>query len=296
MIIDCHAHTTNSRLWGLHTELATIEEFEKQAKKFGVVKIILMATYFPFKGSGQHNTKLLQKIKGKPLFSMCASLDLSEPEPRFFELNQVLNEQQVVGIKLYPGYQPVSLQSQKVEVICQLAQKHQVPVVIHSGELHHCCPKNERESGLHRCQLHYCAIDQYQTLSRPKQVVLMAKKFPNVKFVMAHLGNPYFDELRLVMEECPNVWTDISGQLVSGTDEDSESYRFMLNQEILQFLKLPNGQDRLMFGTDFPIQSYQDSLALIKMLRLNQEDEQKVFWKNANRLFNLEVFHENASK
>jgi len=76
LIIDIHAHTSKHELFNLHTATASIAALEKEAQQSGVSTIVLMATYFPLKGTGVHNTDLLERIEGRPLFKMFGSLDV----------------------------------------------------------------------------------------------------------------------------------------------------------------------------------------------------------------------------
>ncbi len=289
MIIDVHAHTTNHKLWELHTETATISDLELIGKKCNVAKTIVMATYFPFKGTGLHNRDLLGRIKSREQFSMLASLNVMDEFVRGVEeLEEMLQHDQVVGIKLYPGYQDFSPSDKKMFVIYELVQKYNVPVMLHCGELHHCCPENVRSSGMSlRCGMNTCPIDQLGYLSHPEQVLSAAKRFPDVRFVLSHLGNPYFAECRYVMKECSNVYTDISGQFKSGSKKATEQHKQMICNEIAKFLTVPYGIDRIMFGTDFPIQSYEDSIFLIEDLGLVKYDRDKIFYQNAKNIFKI---------
>ena len=287
MKIDIHAHTSNHSLWNLHTKTASIEDLKNLAKKYGIDKIILMATYFPFKKKGLFNQELFSRIEGNNLFSMFVSLDMTKNiDAGLEEMEMFLKNKMACGIKLYPGYQIFNLSGKNTFRVYQIAQRFNVPVAIHSGELHHCCPREDRKKGLHQCGKTHCPIDKLQDLARPKEILEAAKFFPEVKFILSHLGNPYFSELRDVMAECPNVYTDISGQFLSGSSEDKPEYRQEIVNEIKKFLALPKGIERLMFATDFPIQSYPDSIDLIELLGLSSKDEEKIFSQNAIRIIN----------
>src|SRR3989339_222274 len=276
MIIDIHAHTSNHKMLGLHSQTASIDDLEMYAKKYNIEKIVLMATYFPFKGTGLSNYELLKRIQGKDLFLMFGSLDISSDfEKGLNELEELARDKKIFGIKLYPGYQ-----------IFDCADKYILPVKFHTGELHHCCPGENRKKGEFRCGS-YCRIDKYGDLSMPKNIFPVAKKFSDVTFILSHLGNPYFDQLQEVMRECLNVYTDISGQFVSATDEDTPGYREVIKKEIEKFLNLSHGIDRIMFGTDFPIQSYKDSLEIIDSLNLSDLDKDKILYQNAKKLLKL---------
>jgi len=286
--IDIHAHTSDHKLWGLHVESATISDLEKEAEKHEIEKIILMATYFPFKGTGLSNLDLYKRIENNPLFSMFGSLDvMNNLEAGTKELYDFALRRKIDGIKLYPGYQYFNCADPNLYPIYRLAEGLQIPVAFHTGELHHCCPYDERKEGKFRCG-DFCWIDKLGHLSRPKSILPIIKMFPKVNFILCHLGNPYFAELREIMENHKNVYTDISGQFISGlAEEDNPEYRNVIDQELRKFLELKNGINRIMFGTDFPIQSYQASIEIVQSLNLRDYVLKKLFYENAAILLNL---------
>ena len=116
MIIDVHAHTSNHILRGLHVATATIDDLKKQAEIFGVKKIVLMATYFPFKGTGVYNTDLLSRINGSKLFLPFGSLDaMNNLAAGLKELKCLTDLRLFSGLKLYPGYQNFNIVDHKLE-------------------------------------------------------------------------------------------------------------------------------------------------------------------------------------
>ena len=247
-----------------------------------------MATYFPLKKSGVTNEMLLERIKDDRLFAAFGSLDLENNFAQGLkELSELAQADSIVGIKLYPGYQNIILSDPKFAPIFQLAEKYNLPVACHLGELHHCCPKNQREIHNYRCQQNSCLLDKRGDLSHPNQLGLVAVNFPKVNFIACHLANPFFAELRSIMIKCPNIYTDISGQFLSETDEDTPVYQQIVVAEIKEFLKLESGPDRILFGTDFPVQSYQSTLDLVEALGIRPSLTKKLFFENATKLLNL---------
>lgn len=287
MIIDIHAHTSNNELWELHTKSATLADLESMAKQFAVTTIVLMATYFPYKGRSLENSDLLERVKGNPLFKVFGSLDIMNNfADGLAELRTLAKNKSIAGIKLYPGYQDFHCSDKKIHPLYELAAEYELPVMFHGGELHGCCPYRDRQAGKYLCDI--CHIELLQDRSNPVEMAEAIKSFPQVKFIVSHLANPFFQELRQLMAECPNVYTDISGQFVSGRlSEDNPEYHQIILNELKQFIALPGGIDRLMFGTDFPIQSYQSSVNLVLALKLNEQEAEKVFYSNAARLLNL---------
>ncbi|MFZ4648511.1 MAG: amidohydrolase family protein [Patescibacteria group bacterium] len=284
-MIDIHAHTSSHALYGLHTDRADLDYLRVQAQKYGISKIYLMATYFPLKKSGLANSTLLEAIKNDPLFGCFGSLDMENNfSTGMQELSTLAEAKLISGIKLYPGYQDIVLSDPIFSPLFELAEEHKLPVACHLGELHHCCPRKKDANSKYRCGENHCKLDFRGHLAKPYELGLVAQKFPNVKFIACHLANPYFEDLRQVMELCDNVYTDISGQFLSGTDEDSPEYRSILKAEIEKFFLIKNAHERIMFGTDFPIQSYLDSIELVEMLEIEDERKENIFYKNAKSL------------
>jgi hypothetical protein len=153
MIIDIHCHTSDHKLWGLHTESATIEDLEKYALRHGVKKIVLLATYFPLKKSGLHNRELLQRIDDNDLFIAFGSLDMTgDISAGILELEELIKGGNISGIKLYPGYQDFDPGGAKVFPMYELAESYDLPVMFHGGELHGCCPRSDREKFCRTCR------------------------------------------------------------------------------------------------------------------------------------------------
>lgn len=287
MIIDIHAHTSAHTLWNLHAKSATISDLHQLANEFNISKIYLMATYFPLKKSGLHNLSLLERIVDDELFGCFGSLNLEEENlaPAISELRYMAKYRFIEGIKLYPGYQNVVLSDSRFDLVYHLAEEFSLPVAVHLGELHFCCTEEMRNKKDFRCDRQKCELDERGFLSTPMQLARAAEKFPGVKFVACHLANPFFEEMREVMKNHPNIYTDISGQFYSGSKEDTPQYRAIIVEEIKKFLALPGGMRRVLFATDFPIQSYQDSLNLVESLNLKPAEKEMLLSGNALRLF-----------
>jgi hypothetical protein len=278
-MIDIHAHTSNHVLNGLHTKYATISDLETLAFKHNIEKIYLMATYFPLKKTGVGTTDLLSRIKNHTTFGCFGSLNM-ETMQEFKELEIYADAGLIDGIKLYPGYQNIILSHPSLHCIYYLAQLYNLPIAIHMGELHSCCC-NKNATQL-KCKKDSCPLDKRQHLSHPNQLKEIATMFPNVRFLAAHLANPFFTELQNVMRQCPNVYTDISGLLVSGTNQDTTQYIQLLKAELMNFISIDS--HRILFGSDFPIQSYEDSINLLNSIDITPTTKQRILTDNSKSL------------
>ncbi len=283
LIIDVHVHTSNNRMRGLHTDDASIHTIERKMLNHNIERGLVLATYFPFKGTGLRNEDLLIRLSEYPRMHAIGSLDVTgDLEMGVRELDDLARAGLIMGIKLYPGYQNFSMEDRRARRVLETARMHGLPVTIHSGELHHCCSARRRQEGDLRCSNDFCWIDRLGDLAHPMSMELAVSAFPDVMFVIAHMGNPHFEALRELMRRYPNVVTDISGQFVSGTHEDTPEYRQEILDEMMQFLvDVPNGFQRLMFGTDFPIQSFEDSIWLVENLGVTDRVKYDIYRGNA---------------
>ncbi len=286
-IIDVHVHTSNHPMRELHTTDASLPAIERALDEHGIEQALILATYFPFKGTGLHNRELLLRLGDNRRFNAIGSLDMMNAfEAGFAELCELCGSGRLVGIKLYPGYQNFHMDDPRVVSVINLARIHNLAVTIHGGELHHCCSARRRAQGDLACRNSFCWIDRLGGLAHPNAFRATIQQFPDVRFVIAHLANPFFEELRALMRDCPNVYTDISGQFLSGSAEDTPEYRETVVDEILRVITMiPNGAQRLLFGSDFPIQSFEATIALVESLPVSDEIKAAIYRDNALRVY-----------
>ena len=283
-IIDFHVHTTSEPLWGLHTNSATIDDLRGLALKHQIEKMVLLATSFPLRGTGTTTARLIDKVDGDPLFAPFGTLNVEAGvEAGVLELDRFAKRGQLAGIKLYPGYQNFTAEDEEVFPVYELARSYNLPVIIHAGDLHECCPKKERQVGKFRCGYGYCPLfTDRKEMARPLWAFRAMRRFPTVKFVLAHLASPWHWELREIMNLCPNSFTDISGLFNSVHWHENQKAMVHLTRWIRSLIKkLPNGEDRILFATDFPIQSYEDTFQLVDRLCVSERIREKIFCENA---------------
>jgi predicted TIM-barrel fold metal-dependent hydrolase len=273
--IDIHCHTTNRKVPGTIPKSATIEQITKEMESNEVVLTNLLATYFPHKSSGVSNYRLHNWIKDNPKFCMFGSLDF---EHYFYqginELEELTENKLIKGIKIYTCYQEIDLAGKEFNQVVQLAGKYSLPMMFHVG-------------------YSYAAKRKYgkisvATLVKPNDLDEIIAENSSVNFILSHMGKPFFDELIDVVKKYDNVYTDMSGLVDSKYDSklipgSLEGVRKFLGE---------CGPSRLLFGTDFPVQTYEDSINFIEkgMEGYSVSDKSKVYYENATKLlkFNLE--------
>ena len=110
----------------------------------------------------------------------------------------------IKALKIYPGYEPFYPADAKLAPAYELAEAFDVPVMIHSGDTY--APRGKVK------------------YSHPLHVDDVAVDFPRVKFLICHLGNPWFRDCMEVVYKNDNVYTDISGLVLGNFTDRFEAY------------------------------------------------------------------------
>ncbi|MBP6824838.1 MAG: amidohydrolase family protein, partial [Acidobacteria bacterium] len=103
----------------------------------------------------------------------------------------------------------------------------------------------------------------------------VALVFPELKIVAGHIGHPWTDEMIGVAWKHENVYIDTSAYLP----------RYYPPQ-LLHYLKT-YGQDKVLFGTNFPMLSLEKCVQQVNELGLADDVKAKFLFQNAQRVFKL---------
>ena len=118
----------------------------------------------------------------------------------------------------------------------------------------------------------YKAVDQlpYETLGQ--NVANLARRYPEARLLMAHIGANCVRELRPV-KNCPNVCADFSGS-INHADDLTYAVKIL-------------GADRVLFGTDMPDIDFAISYSQVLEADLTNAQKAQIFGGNAQKLFKL---------
>lgn len=181
------------------------------------------------------------------------------------EFEYYLSDPHCLGIKLYPGYNLVYVNDKRHWLLFELAGAYKVPVVIHTGD-------TARPTGL----LKY---------SHPLTVDEAAVNFPNVTFVMAHCGCPWFADAAEVAAKNPNVCVDLSGLL-----EGKPKSLFLMEQQagffslLHTWLNYMGNYSKVLYGSDWPLVNIPLYIRVIANI-VPEKYHADVFYNNALRVF-----------
>jgi predicted TIM-barrel fold metal-dependent hydrolase len=114
-----------------------------------------------------------------------------------------------------------------------------------------------------------------KSVGRPISLDTVACDFPELKIIGIHVGIPWTDEMIAMAWKHANVYI--------GCDAHSPQY---WPESFVKFIN-SYGQDKVMFGTDFPILRFDRTVQEIEALNIRPGPLKKLMRDNANRLYKL---------
>lgn len=185
------------------------------------------------------------------------------------------NRPKIVAFKAYLGYLHFGPEDPGYVPYYKLAQKYDLPVIVHTG-------------------------DNWSTTAKVKYAhpLIMdevAVDFPGVRFVLAHLGNPWLIDAAEVLFKNANVWSDLSGLFV-GSDKDIEallvqasipnSAAGLVFSDLKKAIGYVGDYKKFVYGSDWPLAPMGSYRRLIEAV-IPKEHHQEVFRTNSQHVFKI---------
>ncbi|GAB4181593.1 MAG: amidohydrolase family protein [Thalassobaculales bacterium] len=114
-----------------------------------------------------------------------------------------------------------------------------------------------------------------RSVGRPITLDAVACDFPELVLVGIHVGIPWHEEMIAMAWKHPNVYIGL----------DAHSPRYW-PEPVVRYLN-SYGQDKVLFGTDFPVLDFARTRAEIEALELKPQVRAKFFRDNARRIYRL---------
>lgn len=175
----------------------------------------------------------------------------------------------LVAIKLYPGYRPFYPHDARLHPVYEFAHRAGIPVMIHQGD----------------------TLDPngHVKYARPIEVDEVAVRFRDVRFVLCHLGNPWIEELAELVYKNTNVYTDTSGLLAHPGVPYFREMVGRAQRRLSNAIAAIGDAHRVLYGSDWPLESIETAVGLIEGLDLPWEDRERILGGNARELFRIDA-------
>jgi predicted TIM-barrel fold metal-dependent hydrolase len=247
MIIDIHTHFGDTEGRTYMPVSLQLKNMEDNGIDYALISNISCGYE---KKEIEYNKKLLDMIRENKdklgcMLWVCPGITKEEREEF---LNMYLENKDIVkGLKVHPDISRKMPHDEDFDYYYEMAEKYSLPVLIHT---------------------------QDNTHSKISYFVNAAKKFPKVKFIMAHMGNGSDGMEALdALETYENIYADtawVSFELVKKAIADGYSHK-------------------IMFGTDNPIIG-SDCYILDDYKPFKEdgtEEMARIMYKNAKEIFNI---------
>ena len=272
-IIDAHTHCSGGRkddllrpyakLNGLRYDL---KELLETMERHGVASALLLSPPVG-KGVPLANVEVVKLCER----SRDALFPVFTVEPKDAAVKEALRLADgqrgfVKGFKIWLGYRKVFARDEVFRPLYDYAEEHKLPVLFHTGDT--------ASSTGSLAHAHPLTLDE------------VANEREDLRIVICHVGNPWILDTAELLYKHTNVYADISGLVVGGGGYSRE-YMRMLADRIGDAVYYAGGAEKLIFGTDYPVETHEDGLALVSMLRVTRADKEKILWRNASRLYSI---------
>lgn len=262
-IFDVHAHIypdkiadkaveNIGRFYGLRmTGGGTIDALLKGAEKFGVEKIVVCSVATAARQVRKINDFMASQL-GEPKFLPLATIHPDMDKIEISDEAARIKDTGLKGIKLHPDCQAFKLSGAEGRKIFDALGDFDMPVLVHTG-------------------------DKRLNFSHPDYMIEIARDYPHITFIAAHFGGWSEWDKALRYKGLSNVYFDTSSTLA------------FLDKTVAAGIIYSLGAEKFLYGTDFPMWSYENEIRRVIDLRLGDENNEAIFRKNAEKLFKTEI-------
>ncbi|HKR04879.1 MAG TPA: amidohydrolase family protein [Bacteroidia bacterium] len=238
LIIDSHCHAgKGDGLTGPWDTNASLDEFMEWSEEAGISKTVLFAAFNSNYSSANEKVSRIVKNFSDKFYGYAFVNAERDKGNIFYMVNKAVQEYNFCGIKCHHYDAPISRE------ICDTARKLSLPVL-------------------------------YDVMAEIPGVELIAQEYPDVAFIIPHLGS-FADDWKAQQSfidklvKHKNVYTDTSGVR-----------RFDLLKEAYERA----GAHKILFGSDGPWLHPAVELAKVYALKCNAHEEQQILSGNFLRL------------
>jgi hypothetical protein len=191
-------------------------------------------------------------------FSGLAGIDPYRGMDGVRELEHAVRELGFVGAHLYPHWIELAPDHAKYYPYYAKCCELDIPIMMQVGH-----------------NLVYSRERRLPSVGRPITLDQVAIDFPELKLIGIHIGIPWTDEMISMAWKHENVYI--------GSDAYAPKY---WPDSFVHYLKT-YGQDKVLFGTDWPVISPERAMDEIKQLGISEPVMEKFLHTNAKRIFKL---------
>jgi len=151
------------------------------------------------------------------------------------------------------------------------AEKHGMPILFHTGMVQ----RTDKDK----------FYDISSERMRPIYLDTIARAFPRLTLIGAHLGGPWFREAANVLRYNPNVYFDITGSIPGWVRKTPEFFH--------NYFWWEGAWEKIFFGSDVHFSQIEKVIAnyrgVLEALRLDKATQNKIFCETAMRILKMKI-------
>ncbi len=263
MIIDSHTHfIVDKKKEGSFAKIK--DELMLNIDKLGIKYSIVIPDNVSGSECADLNT-VVEMTKDEKRLYMLGTLAVSDINRQTLSKINILFKNKIIrGFKIFPGHDPVYPTDKRWIPVFKLCLRYNFPLVVHTGI----------NPGDKKCARY----------NDPKHIVKVAQKYPKLKIVLSHYFWPKLDYCFSITKGFKNIYFDTSALADPEVVRASGGIR-KIREILVKTIK--RDSESVIFGSDWPMCKTELHINLINSLGITKEEKNKVFYKNAKRVFKL---------
>lgn len=163
------------------------------------------------------------------------------------------------GLKIHPVAQGFAPDDERMWPVYEWMVKHDLPLTAHSG----------------------MNVDEKSCFGEPERWLPVLEEFKDLKLILAHLGNGFWDQTIEIADKYPKVMFDTAIAI-----SHINSPKTLDDAGAVDMIRTI-GSHRILFGSDYPWINPLKDIERIKSINIAEKDKNLILGGNAKKLFDL---------
>ncbi len=242
----------------------TVDDLLHVMDDCGIARCVAFAPFSRYVGDMDANAWLAKAIQSEDRLTGFGVINMDRDDMEA-QVDRI-SELGLRGIKMHPAFQRFSLMNEKARRVYARAEASGLFISFHTG-------------------IHWHRISEYNMLLFDE----VAFHYPALRFSLEHAGGYcFFNDAVAVLLNNAAQQPRVYAGMTSVCDRDMNRFWYLSDQQILDLIWLV-GDDRLIFGLDFPYNDRQKIAQAIRRFEgmdLSEETKGKLFGGNIARILN----------